>query len=700
MHLFTDYIQPLTVWLYAHPHWALFITFLVAFSESLAIVGSIIPGSVTMTTIGILAGSGVMRIDLTFLAATLGAIAGDSGSYALGYLFSDRLTNMWPFKNYPSWLLYGQDYFARYGSASVLIGRFVGPLRSIIPAVAGMMHMNHWHFLFANTLSAIGWAILYVTPGVLIGAASSELSTESATRLFILILILLLMVWVLSIGIKWTLIHTHQFLRTNLHDTWMQFKKRPYVTHLVSKITPRYEKNHYPTAGLTLLCLVCFSISLVLIGLVIQGTWVAGLNKAIYLFFQSLRSRSLEDFFLIISLIISSPALVTLISTLIACALYYKDWRFMRYWLSLSIISTLIIFSLNFSINIPKPTNISKYHNLLLFPEVNLTFATALLGFLIFYLRTHYQNASILALRVILTAVLFLAGMSIVYLGDNWLINVITSYFIGLTLCFSHWILYRRDIKIQLRTPLPILLSFLLVLAAVYASYSLYFKKLVQIHSPHLTQYVITEEVWWNQQQPLLPIYSTNRIGQKRGLLNIQYLGAIKTLQQTLETHHWKQQPDSFFYSLLIRAGGSTKNGKVPLMAQFYQNKKPTLVMTYKPYNNPNILLVLRLWPSNYYIRQENQPIWLGSLDYFFQSHKGQWSKNPEQQNSLNVTHAYLKQTLPKFKFNQITLPTEYISSPTPLTSSILLIKEPRGVDITMFTLPKTLELFPLVLKM
>ena len=85
MQLFADYVQPVTHWLYHHPHWALALTFLISFSESLAIIGSIVPGSVTMTAIGILAGSGVMRIDMTLLAAILGAVAGDSASYFMGY---------------------------------------------------------------------------------------------------------------------------------------------------------------------------------------------------------------------------------------------------------------------------------------------------------------------------------------------------------------------------------------------------------------------------------------------------------------------------------------------------------------------------------------------------------------------------------------------------------------------------------------
>ena len=175
MHAFTEYIQPLTAWLHQHPSWALLITFLISFSESLAVIGSIIPGSITMTAIGILAGSGAMRIDLTFLAAITGAVAGDSSSYAIGYICRDSLITIWPFKKYPGWLNYGKEYFSKYGAASVLIGRFVGPIRSIIPVIAGMMHMKHWHFLFANIVSHLffgGWDIAAMTGGL--GSASPK----------------------------------------------------------------------------------------------------------------------------------------------------------------------------------------------------------------------------------------------------------------------------------------------------------------------------------------------------------------------------------------------------------------------------------------------------------------------------------------------------------------------------------------------
>ncbi|MBA4697619.1 MAG: DedA family protein [Legionella sp.] len=210
---FTDPIHITTHWLYAHPCWALIFTFLIALAESLAIIGSIIPGSITMTTVGILAGSGVMRIDLTFSAAILGAIVGDGLSYLLGYYFSDHLINKWPFRRYPQWLGYGERYFERHGGKSVLIGRFIGPLRSIIPVIAGMMKMNRWHFFFANTVSAVGWSILYVLPGILIGTAGNELPPQKASHLFFLVLSGLIGLWIFSLGVKWVYIRLSRYLR-------------------------------------------------------------------------------------------------------------------------------------------------------------------------------------------------------------------------------------------------------------------------------------------------------------------------------------------------------------------------------------------------------------------------------------------------------------------------------------------------------
>ena len=257
MNLFADYVEPFTTWLRIHPDWALFITFIISFSESLAIIGSIIPGSVTMTAIGILAGSGIMRIDLTLLFACIGAILGDGVSYILGYILRDRLPTLWPFKRYPSWLEYGKNFFARHGGKSILLGRFVGPLRSIIPVIAGMLHMPKLEFIIANIGSGIAWSIVYVMPGILLGAASVQLSTEQATRLFILVLLILAFVWLSSRIIKWLVLRTQVFFETTVHDAWYSAKKTKRFGNILHYITPPHEINHQNTVALIVLGVMC-----------------------------------------------------------------------------------------------------------------------------------------------------------------------------------------------------------------------------------------------------------------------------------------------------------------------------------------------------------------------------------------------------------------------------------------------------------
>ena len=102
--LFATELQNLIQYLHQHPHLGGLIAFVVAFSESLAIIGSIVPGSVTMTAIGALIGADVLPLVSTMMWAVTGAFAGDYLSYWIGSRFDKRLPKLWPFRNHPEWL--------------------------------------------------------------------------------------------------------------------------------------------------------------------------------------------------------------------------------------------------------------------------------------------------------------------------------------------------------------------------------------------------------------------------------------------------------------------------------------------------------------------------------------------------------------------------------------------------------------------
>ncbi|SOC56042.1 undecaprenyl-diphosphatase [Chromohalobacter canadensis] len=178
------------------------IVLLVALLESLAVVGLLVPGIVILTAAASLAGHQHLPLPLLLAAAFAGATLGDGLSFWLGYSQRERVHRLWPFTRHPEWLARGVDFFKRYGDLSILIGRFVGPVRPIVPMVAGMLHMPTWRFAAVNIASALLWAPAYLLPGYLLGHSWDKLLAlpASSERWLVTLGLMLIM---LGVGFSW-----------------------------------------------------------------------------------------------------------------------------------------------------------------------------------------------------------------------------------------------------------------------------------------------------------------------------------------------------------------------------------------------------------------------------------------------------------------------------------------------------------------
>jgi undecaprenyl-diphosphatase len=181
-------------WVRAHPYWAGLAVFAIAFAESLAIIGVVVPGVVIMFGVGALVAAGAADFWAICGWAVAGAVAGDGLSYWLGRRYRADLRGMWPFRLFPRTLQDGERFFLKHGGISVVLGRFFGPGRAAVPLIAGMLDMPPRAFLAANIGSALLWAPAYLLPGVVLGA-SLELASEVALRLVILLLLLIAVAW-------------------------------------------------------------------------------------------------------------------------------------------------------------------------------------------------------------------------------------------------------------------------------------------------------------------------------------------------------------------------------------------------------------------------------------------------------------------------------------------------------------------------
>ncbi len=167
----TEWLNQLTGWLSANPQWLGIAIFVVACVECLAIAGIIVPGTVLLFAIAVLAGSGALTLGETLLLGYTGGLLGDALSYALGRRFHQNIRRLPGLRSHPEWLAGAENYFQRYGVVSLLVGRYIGPLRPMLPMVAGMLDMPLPRFIVVSMIAAAGWSLAYLLPGWATGAA-------------------------------------------------------------------------------------------------------------------------------------------------------------------------------------------------------------------------------------------------------------------------------------------------------------------------------------------------------------------------------------------------------------------------------------------------------------------------------------------------------------------------------------------------
>jgi membrane protein DedA with SNARE-associated domain len=170
----------------AHPQFAFFAVFLLALSEAIPVIGTVVPGSTLILAISALATTADVKPWLLLIAAVVGAIAGDGLSYWLGYQYHREILRGWPLNKFPGLIARSAQFIRKHGIASVFLARFMAVVRAFVPLVAGMLRMSSGHFYVANVLSALVWAPIHVFPGVLAGAALS-VAGPHATELALLI---------------------------------------------------------------------------------------------------------------------------------------------------------------------------------------------------------------------------------------------------------------------------------------------------------------------------------------------------------------------------------------------------------------------------------------------------------------------------------------------------------------------------------
>jgi hypothetical protein len=274
--------------------------------------------------------------------------------------------------------------------------------------------------------------------------------------------------------------------------------------------------------------------------------------------------------------------------------------------------------------------------------------------------------------RYIFVTLLVLAGIATLYLGIYRLTDVLIAYLTGSSIGLGHWILYRRKPPRKTISAKPVIMIFSILFLTTSLAILINYKTAFYTYVPTSDKYILNTHTWWNEPQPILPMYRNNRIGNRVSLLNIQYLGELGLLKQKLSEQGWQINADTLLTTLIKRTNSNTDDKGMPLFSQLFENKPPALVMTYTHKEEPDFKLVLRIWQSNYFIDSIEHRIWIGSIHQDIPINKNKINKKTLIYDPLT----YILPALKSFNIRQLIIPSGQLKSVAiPARPAILLIK-------------------------
>jgi membrane protein DedA with SNARE-associated domain len=156
-----------------------------------------IPSEVVLPLAGYLASRGRMDLTLVIVAATVGSVLGALLLYEVGARTGRarirRLVDRMPLLELED-MDRAESWFARHGQSSVLIGRCIPVVRSLISLPAGLEEMPRWRFLVLTAIGSGLWNSVFVGAGYALGEQFDSIERYSGwlnTAVYAAILVLL-----------------------------------------------------------------------------------------------------------------------------------------------------------------------------------------------------------------------------------------------------------------------------------------------------------------------------------------------------------------------------------------------------------------------------------------------------------------------------------------------------------------------------
>lgn len=440
------------------------IVLLITMAESLAFVGLVVPGTLFTVLAGFLAANGTFDLGDVIWFAAAGAIIGDGISFYLGRqgmrFFSPE--GRWLKRHY---LEKGERFFRKHGGKSVFLGRFIGPIRPIIPFVAGLVNMRKRDFFIYNITSAFAWSVSFILLGYFFGGIWKTIVLWS-TRAELFFLVLFLIVAVFSL-FKWLVIKKGKRFFLVARSVGVSIKQAFFENEEIKQLSgrfpsffgflkKRFQRGDPAGLSLTLGAAICTYLIFLFFGIlggILKSGTVAGTDVRVENLIFIFRNPFFLSLFTWVSLL-GAWYVVIVFALLLSVFLWLWNKRGYIFLLWITLAGSQLFASLSkMALHRTRPATAFYLLDSYSFPSGHTVIATAFYGFLVYVIwkTSNSWNKKVNALFLGLIIALSV-GFSRLYLGVHYLSDVAAGYLLGFFwLVFSvnifRWIFRPREEK-------------------------------------------------------------------------------------------------------------------------------------------------------------------------------------------------------------------------------------------------------------
>ncbi len=594
----------------AHPVLAGAVIFAIAFCDAVIILGAIVPALPLMIAVGVLIGMGEISGPYAVACATLGAFCGDGLSYWVGRRWGDRLRGVWPFSRYPQLLERGELLFKRNAFKSILVARYVGAIRPFVPAIAGMAKMPLARYAQPSAVASLSWAVLFLLPGWALGQAYDAVAAV-AGRLFLVVALLGVMlglVWAIVLyGYRWSAARMDGWLARLLR--WSQRHPHLLGRYWNDLFDPR-RRESVPLAMLALMLLLLGWGWFVLLMVVVGHGEPLALDLAVHHLMLALRNPLADYPMAALASLGDWQVLLPATAAGMGYLCWRRRWMAAAHWLAALAFGLALTKLLGATGDVVRPPAASSGFG---FPSVSVTMATITFGFFAVLISRELPGRTRVWPYLVSGIVVTIIGFARLYLGAHWLSDVIGGMLFGIFWLLVLGIAYRRRFNRSFWVkPVTWLFYGVFLLAGFWYAPRNVPAKLAKFEPAAEAPRMMDAAGWWQDGWRELPARRNEFDDDQRWPLDVQVAGPLAPLQQQLERHGWKLQPQAGWQQALAMLDSKATPEQVPVLPATLDTNVESLLML-RQGAQPDELYALRLWPAPVRLQPGQAPLWLGS---------------------------------------------------------------------------------------